>query len=234
MARTVVSVLGAGNVLVSAPTLATLIAFAHHEWELRLFDAHEERLDLADLLARTLNDGAGGSRHRIRSSSDAAEMLESADLALLMVDEGTARRMKGTRPLELDHEAETPRSVFELRRGDPNQPTPPDQLSPRTRMLLEVPIDQETPGPQLIAEAIEQLMGSGPANPQWLWLGPDAPARIPSTLETLAWPPALSPIQEQGMPHQVMRWAMKTEPLDDLMKQAHDNPLEAWLKVQIG
>jgi len=230
VARTVVSLLGAGNVLVSAPALATLITLEDQEWELRLFDAHEERLDLADLLARTLNDGAAGSRHRIRSSSDPAEMLEDADIGLLMVDEGTARRMKGTRPLELDLEAETPRSVFELRRGDPNQPTPPDQLSPRTRTLLEVPIDQETPGPQLIAEAVEKLMSLLSDQPQWLWLGPEAPAN----LDSLAWPPALSPIQEQGMPHQVMRWAMKTEPLDDLMKQAHDNPLQAWLKENIG
>jgi hypothetical protein len=217
--------------LVSAPTLATLIAFAHHEWELRLFDAHEERLDLADLLARTLNDGVGGSRHRIRSSSDAAEMLENADLALLMVDEGTARRMKGTRPLELDQEAETPRSVFELRRGDPNQPTPPDQLSPRTRMLLEVPIDQETPGPQLIAEATVRLRSLNTNEMQWLWLGTEVPDL---SLASLPWPPALTPLQEQGMPHQVMRWAMKTEPMDDLLRQAHDNPLQAWLKEHIG
>jgi len=75
----VVSLLGAGNVLVSAPALATLITFEDQEWELRLFDAHEERLDLADLLARTLNDGAAGSRHRIRSSNDPAEMLEDAE-----------------------------------------------------------------------------------------------------------------------------------------------------------
>ncbi|GAB4122835.1 MAG: hypothetical protein Fur0036_08740 [Fimbriimonadaceae bacterium] len=229
-----VSLMGAGNVLVSAPALATLITFESQEWELRLYDAHEERLDLADLLARTLNDGAAGSRHRIRSSNDPAEMLEDADIGLLMVDEGTARRMKGTRPLEHDLELDMPRSVLELRRGDPNQPTPPDQLSPRTRTLLEVPIDQETPGPKLIAEAVEKLMSLVSAQPHWLWLGPDAPAHLPANLEILDWPPALSPIQEQGMPHQVMRWAMKTEPMDDLLKQAHDNPLQAWLKEHIG
>jgi hypothetical protein len=231
VARTVVSVLGAGNVLVSAPTLATLIAFAHHEWELRLFDAHEERLDLADLLARTLNDGAAGSRHRIRSSNDPAEMLEDAEIGLLMVDEGTARRMKGTRPLEHDLESDMPRSVFELRRGDPNQPTPPDQLSPRTRTLLEVPIDQETPGPQLIAEATVRLRSLNTNEMQWLWLGTEVPDL---SLASLPWPPALTPLQEQGMPHQVMRWAMKTEPMDDLLRQAHDNPLQAWLKEHIG
>ncbi len=226
-----VSLLGAGNVLVSAPALATLITFEDQEWELRLYDAHEERLDLADLLARTLNDGAAGSRHRIRSSNDPAEILEDAELGLLMVDEGTARRMKGTRPLELDLEAETPRSVFELRRGDPNQPTPPDQLSPRTRTLLEVPIDQETPGPQLIAEATVRLRSLNTNEMQWLWLGTEVPDL---SLASLPWPAALSPIQEQGMPHQVMRWAMKTEPMDDLLRQAHDNPLQAWLKEHIG
>lgn len=226
-----VSLLGAGNVLVSAPALATLITFEDQEWELRLYDAHEERLDLADLLARTLNDGAAGSRHRIRSSNDPAEMLEDAEIGLLMVDEGTARRMKGTRPLEHELESEMPRSVFELRRGDPNQPTPPDQLSPRTRTLLEVPIDQETPGPQLITEAIARLRELGPPQTVWQWLGEGVPA---PDLSSLAWPLKLSLLQEQGMPHQVMRWAMKTEPMDDLLRQAHENPLQAWLKEHIG
>jgi len=227
----VVSLLGAGNVIVSAPALATLITLEDQEWELRLYDAHEERLDLADLLARTLNDGAAGSRHRIRSSSDPAEMLEQAEIGLLMVDEGTARRMKGTRPLEHDLESEMPRSVFELRRGDPNHPTPPDQLSPRTRTLLEVPIDQETPGPQLISEAIARLRGLGEPEMTWLWLGESSPD---PEISSLPWPSKLAPIQEQGMPHQVMRWAMKTEPLDELMRQAHENPFQTWLRDHIG
>ena len=135
----VILLAGDGKVRCATPVLASLATWYPDDIiSISLFDANLERLDLISRLAQKLFDDFNRDL-MIRSSTDLAEASEGTTDLVLMLNEDGSRRMVGAVGSDtLQAFEEMEEDPFELRKGDRNRPTPPDQLSPATDSWNEV------------------------------------------------------------------------------------------------
>ncbi|MBX3097623.1 MAG: hypothetical protein KF812_12255 [Fimbriimonadaceae bacterium] len=228
MSERVVAVLGAGNFVVTAPALATLASYLDAPLRIALFDPHEERLDLAHLFLRVCIEESG-TGHQAVADSQPAMALQNIDAVIWTLEEDSARRLRGIKPHFAATDELEPTSVFELVRGDPNRPTPPDQLSQRTKSVLGVPVDQGSSAAEAMKFAVESLLPLIPTDVPMASLMRGCPLPEGVAYTQLNWPAPIASELQAGVPHQVLRWARETEPVYDLLREARTNLLSEWL-----
>jgi len=86
------TIVGAASLRCGIPVIASLATyFGERHLEVSLYDADEERLDLFAAFARKAFKFSDNP-HTLRTSTDAAEMLEDADRVVLQLDENCARK----------------------------------------------------------------------------------------------------------------------------------------------
>lgn len=229
MQRRVFALVGAGNMRCAPAVIASLCTwYPDFEWDLKLFEASEERLDLIDRLAQRCFED-----HRNEATITATSVLD--DLAgctdaIVCLNEDGSRRMIGRQMS--DRVAVTQSSIETGDRfsGDPNRPTPYEQLSDQTRLMLEVPVAQEISREEAIHQAAalvwEHLEGSCGRSISLL-----RESRLPSAWphEILAWPPAISQEQLPAIPHQILRWLLDGRGLLEYVNEHRTSPLRSWL-----
>lgn len=223
------AVVGIGNLRCGPPILATFSRFyPDYPLSLRLYDANEERLDLMDQLGRMLID-QWNSEVNIRASSDLAETLNGITDLILCLSEDCARRMAGhakAKSLEFFEDRE-PEAFFG---GDPNRPTPINQLSERTRRQLVAPTDEGGDRAAHLAQAWLRIHSMLEPSVRILNLtrGLELPAGVESTY--LDWPPAMTDAERAIRPHQILRFIKGDERIEDLIVGAEASPLMNWLR----
>ncbi|MCB0826267.1 MAG: hypothetical protein KDC26_08760 [Armatimonadetes bacterium] len=225
----VVLLAGAGNVRCAPPVLASLATWYPDDVvTLSLFDANLERLDLIDRLARKLFDDFNRDL-LIRSSTDLSEASEGTTDLVLMLNEDGSRRMVGAVSSDkLQAFEEMEEDPFELRKGDRNRPTPPEQLSPATRNMLSQP-KATGPRDEVILAAANLVLEQTPdSRTVSLMRG----VVLPSGTEHLHlnWPEPIDEMKLPLIPHQILRWIYCDEPTNDLIEAGRNNPFRAWLE----
>ena len=231
MLTKMVCVLGAGSVEYAPHAIVTLASLASEFLlDIRLFDANEERLDLLDRLGRVCLDMTKLG-HSIRSSSDPAEMLEDADAVIFAMTEDCARRIAApgvdVEAADPDVTPETELPVLEFGMGDPNRPTPVENLSQHTRLILQRP-NMEISYPQAMETSREVLRPLVPEK-----------ARVLNLVEGFTfksdeerfenWPEKMSSEQVEVMPHQILRWIQGDPVFGRFIEDNRRSPLAAWL-----
>ena len=227
-----VTVVGAGNVRCGAPVLASLATlFPDSRLRVTLFDANEERLDLFHRLGVRLFEN-WNKEGTILASSDLTEALEGADAVILCPSEDCARRMTGPLSIRVLAAFEEERlDAWEMRRGDRNRPTRPDQLSEQTRQMLTVPAPDDRDRELVLQQAIAQVLEGLPTETPLLSLmrGVILPEGRAHTF--LNWPAPIPEDRQAFVPHQILRWIYGDEPMDDLVEAGRANPCRAWLEA---
>lgn len=224
------TVVGAGNVRCGSPVLASLATwYPDPVLRVTLYDANEERLDLFHRLGGRLfdqwNKGA-----TLLATSDLNESLADADVVILSLHEDCARRMTGPVSIRVLEAFEEERlDAWEMRRGDRNRPTRPDQLSEQTRQILAVPAPDHRDREGVLQQAIIQTLDCIPLETPLLSLmrGVLLPEGRAHTF--LNWPATIPEDQQALVPHQILRWIYGDEPMDDLVAAGRDNPCRAWM-----
>ncbi len=228
----VVTLLGAGSLRCSPVVLASLASYrTDGAFELRLFDANEERLDLFDRFARACLDSTHAP-HALIATSDAAEALKDADHVIFALGEDCARRQLLLKypPGEEEQAPEPePRNFLELVRGDPNRPTPLDQLSPQMRRMLDSPARLGRTREEALAEVVEELLALTPPMARLLNLMRGALLPAERRHSHLMWPNPLDDEALERLPHQVLRWVRRDQSVDDFVQANARSPLTQWL-----
>lgn len=224
----VILLAGAGNVRCAPPVLASLATWYPDDIiSISLFDANLERLDLISRLAQKLFDDFNRDL-MIRSSTDLAEASEGTTDLVLMLNEDGSRRMVGAVGSDtLQAFEEMEEDPFELRKGDRNRPTPPDQLSPATRNMLSQP-KATGPRDEVILSAAQLVLDHTPnSNIVSLIRG----VLLPTGTEHLHlnWPDPIDELKLPLIPHQILRWIYSDEPTTDLIEAGRNNAFRAWL-----
>lgn len=214
--------MGAGSVRAAPPVLATLAGyFGERELDIALYDADEERVDLADRLARALFL-ATKATHRLSAGTDAAQALAGADHVVFCLGENCALKFLGLRrmpahadlelPLELD-----PLAPASVRRTRPSAPV--GEVTDATREAL-------------IRRATDRLMVLPGQSASVLWLVRGVSAPADRRVRALEWPSELSSEERAAMPHRILRWIRGDEKLSDLLDPYRDSPLKDWLEAR--
>ncbi|MBS1709059.1 MAG: hypothetical protein JSS65_10095 [Armatimonadetes bacterium] len=226
-----VAVIGVGNLRCGPPVLATLASwYPDVPAQVRLFDASEERLDLFDRLARLLFDHTGNETG-LKATNDLDEAVADATDLVLCLHEDCARRMVGPRQARwLDNLAGEDESHL-LSRGDPNRPTPVDQLSSATRAMIEVPVETSMSRDEVVAAAVALTLEVAPSDARLISLmrGVALPASREST--HLAWPAPLDHATMSLVPFQILRWITKDDRLEGLVEAGQKNAFRDWLEI---
>ena len=226
-----VAIVGAGNLRCAPPVLATLASwYPDVPAEVRLFDASEERLDLFDRLARLLFDHTGNETG-LRATSDLSEALDGVTDLVFCLHEDCARRMVGPRQARWLDNLEAAQETHLLSRGDPNRPTPVNQLSRATRAMIEVPVDTSLSREEVIEAAVRLVVDATPDSARVLSLmrGVALPAGLGYT--HLAWPTPLDDATLSLVPFQVLRWVTADDRLDGLVEAGKANAFRDWLEA---
>ncbi len=225
----VVTLIGAGNVTCAPKVIATVAGLGDEFLvDFRLFDANDERLDLMDRLARVCFDQAK-SESTIRSSTDLAELLDGTTDVIIGLGEDCSRRILGATSAPTLDNFEPEADPWELRRGDPNRPTPVDRLSTQTRQMLERPLDMSLGSFEVIQRALSHVVPIIPPSARILSLVQEVALPPILEIETLAWPDPLSESELSLIPHQILRWVVKQEPIHELLDAGKDSPVRTWL-----
>lgn len=223
MTRQTVAVIGAGNLPTCAWVLGSLASY-YPDWayEVRLCDPHPEQLGLAaKLFELLLKDRVSVPEWASTASVDDA-LLGSTDVVVTMGPH-TARRIAspmGHAHLEVFEVKPDP---FEMRRGDPNRPTPHSRLSRTTRDLVARP-EVELTDSEAVAQALEDVrkrIGVG--------------SRVAVVNTPVEWADNLSfetggPTDDLTLAYQILRWITDDEPAWDCQDMAVNAPLLTWLK----
>jgi hypothetical protein len=194
-----------------------------------LYDANEERLDLFHRLGVRLFDN-WNKEATLLAASDLVEACENPNAVILCLSEDCARRMTGPLSIRVLEAFEEERlDAWEMRRGDRNRPTRPDQLSEQTRQMLTVPAPDDRGREQVLEQAMAQVIEAIPSEVPLLSLmrGVLLPEGRAHTF--LNWPAPIPEDQQPLVPHQVLRWIYGDEPMDDLVAAGRENPGRAWL-----
>lgn len=222
----VVSILGAGNLRCGPLVLASLATWTPDDLvTIKLFDASEERLDLFDRFLRECIDRAT-TEHVVMAMSSVHEALDGSTDAVFCVHEDCARRMMG----RLQPELFDPKGPeVDQYRGDPNRPTPPENLSRQTQTFLSSPIDRGETREEAISQALATMLEHVPEGCRLLSL--ERGVALPTTREYLQldWPDALSEVEKPTVPHQVLRWIQGDDSLEVLLETAKTTPMAQWL-----
>jgi hypothetical protein len=89
------AILGIGSLRCGHPIVSSLATyFGERRLAIHFFDADPERLDLYDLLARSLFQ-FNKATHELTSTEDPAEVLEEADAVILALGDNCARKYRG-------------------------------------------------------------------------------------------------------------------------------------------
>lgn len=224
------TVVGAGNVRCGAPVLASLATwYPDPALRVTLYDANEERLDLFHRLGVRLFDN-WNKEATILAASDLSEACQDANAVILCLAEDCARRMTGPLSIRVLEAFEEERlDAWEMRRGDRNRPTRPDQLSEQTRQMLTVPAPDDRSRETVLDQAVQQTLAVIPPETPLLSLmrGVLLPEGRAHTF--LNWPAAIPDDQQALVPHQILRWIYGDEPMDDLVAAGRENPGRDWL-----
>lgn len=231
-----IAVIGVGNFAAVAPTIAALAVYERRALRISLFDSNDERLDLIERFARVCLDELR-SDHVLLATPRLEDALRQAEAAIYMLDEDAARRMRGTRLPDLapinregsPPSPDVPFTIFDLLRGDPNRPTPLDQLSRRAQSILEQPIDTHSSRNEVLSLAISRTIEFTPLNCGVLSLMRAAPLPNNFRHTYINWPAQLSPDEYAAMPHQILRWAVHSEPVYELLRSNGKSPIADWL-----
>lgn len=217
------AILGAGSLRCGPPTLAALANyFGEHDLEVRLWDADEERLDLADRLARTMFV-VEEAKHLLVAASDVREALDQADAAILMVEHYCARRfLDPTPPVRLPYPSRLdPSPIAEASECGPivgpGVPLPPPPIE-----------DQD---PDSVPRAVAKILGefSGPILSflsQSVWTGD-------RVLTIQGWPPEVDAATQRSLPHLFLRWLRGEEYVGSYIRLHAKSPIRAWLDQTI-
>lgn len=198
--------------------------------EIRLLDWNEERMDLIDRLARQIQKKAE-QEHQIKSSTDLEESLEDADHLVLSLYEDSSRRLIGPEPEPVEEEEpldEKGMSVVEHGLGDLNRPTPYQNLSQQTRLILHRP-NLDLSREEAIQKAAAKVLAKRPEKCRVLSLVRDVTIELPENAEQVAWPPPLAESERQIKPHEILRWINEDPSIYDLLKEAEYSPVTRWL-----
>ena len=235
MARKVVTVVGAGSLRCSPPVLCSIAAPRFERaLEVRLFDANAERLDLMARLAERLFEVTRVEHEVVRSDSlDAA--MAGPDGVVVCLYEDCARRMTGktsarvmlqTEPVDGD-------KIIELHRGDLNQPTPFDELSPMTLAALSAPDEGDLTRETVITSAISMVAERRNGAPLLnLTRGGTFPESV--NVRNADWPATLSAGEHSSRPHRILRWINGEPELNDYMDIFRESPVAKWLIDDVG
>ncbi|MBX3114714.1 MAG: hypothetical protein KF836_09140 [Fimbriimonadaceae bacterium] len=230
MPERIVTVIGIGNLRCGSLVLATLCRwYPDVPISVRLFDSNEERLDLMDMLGRQLFD-LWNSEVRLSSGSDLAESMDGATDLIVCLNEDCSRRMVGgNRAESLDFFEETQeRSFFG---GDPNKPTPVENLSDHTKRILGAPVQQGSTRQEVILEAFAKVRHQLSPPIRIVSLMRDVELKTDLPITQLSWPEPLTELQVATKPFQILRWVKGDEKVEDLIERINDNPLMEWLKA---
>lgn len=222
------AVLGAGNLRCGPAVLAGLATWQPDDLvDVRLWDTNEERLDLVDRLLRECLDKAG-TEHAAMSTSELDEALLDATDVVLTVHEDCARRMTGRRPPELFAPEEPAEATYQVR-GDPNRPTPPEQLSVHTHIMLSGPADHDNSREVVILAALKTILDHIASDARILSL--ERGILLPAGREHthLNWPLPLDAKIAPLIPHQILRWIHGESSLGSLLEESRKSPLTKWL-----
>lgn len=227
MPRRTICLVGAGNIRVAPHVIAALAEyFPDAEYEVRLFDSNEERLDLIDRLARAIFE-ITKNEAIIKSSSDLDEALEGVTDVIIALNEDGARRMIGRK---LSHTVETVEASvgpMDVYGGDPNRPTPTEQLSARMKSMLQVA--------DLPSGSREEAVTAA-----WSLVQMQIPDSVKRRLNLTRnleiegsnwnWPAPLTETEIQRQPHRILRWINYDEPVGDLLEEGRTSALRRWIE----
>jgi hypothetical protein len=235
MARKVVTVVGAGSVRCAPPVLSSVAAPRFERpIELRLYDANAERLDLMARLAERLFEIAR-VEHEVQSTDSLDEAVRGSDAVVVCLYEDCARRMTGktTARVLLQTDPVDGDKIIELHRGDLNQPTPFDELSPMTLAALSTPEGGDVTREQAIEGAVAMVVERTGDVPL---LNLTRGAAFPSSPMTKSaeWPPTLDADEHSSRPHRILRWINGDPELGDYMESFRDSPAAQWLIADVG
>ena len=218
---------GAGNIRVAPIVIAALAEyFPDEEFEVRLFDANEERLDLIDRLARAVFE-ITKNEAIIKSSSDLDEALDGATDLILALNEDGSRRMIGRKLSQTVETVEASVGPMDVYGGDPNRPTPTDRLSERMKSMLQVADLPTGSRDEAVRSAWEIVKGSIPDSAR-------RQINLTRDLEVDGanwdWPAPLTETEVQRQPHRILRWINYDEPIGDLLEEARGSALRRWIE----
>lgn len=214
------------------PTLASLATWHPPSgYELVLFDANEERLDLLDRLARTLF-GEYNKQVAIFALSDLKEAIGGVSDLILCLNEDGSRRMIGPRVIRSFEALETSSDPSDLRRGDPNRPTPSSQLSAATKSMLEVPQDSNLGREQAILAACKLVLDQVDPSVRILNLMRGIHLVERPNLTSQDWPAPISESDIPGVPFQILRWISGEDPVFNLIQDNDKSIIKQWLSEQ--
>lgn len=223
MTQQTVALIGAGNLTTCAWVLGSLASY-YPDWpyHVRLYDAHPEQLGLATKLFEVLLKDRL-SVPEVSHTADLDEALLGATDVVVTMGAHTARRIAspmGHTHLEVFEVKPDP---FEMRRGDPNRPTPQARLSHTTRDMVARPQVEFTDSEAvtLALQEVHRRIGMG--------------SRVAAINTPVDWADNLSfetggPTDDLTLAYQILRWITDDEPAWDCTDMAVQAPLLGWLK----
>jgi len=181
-----------------------------------------------DLLGRQLFD-LWNSEVRLSSGSDFGEAMEGATDLIVCLNEDCSRRMVGgNRAESLDFfEGTEERSFFG---GDPNKPTPVENLSDHTKRVLGAPVHQGSSRQEVILEAFGMVRHHLTPSVRIVSLMREIDLKTDLPITNLNWPEPLTELQIAVKPFQILRWVKGDEKVEDLITGINESPLMEWLK----
>lgn len=215
----------------TAPAVCASLARWYPDFPFRvcLFDANPERLDLADLLIRSLLE-EWNDEIPVLSSLEPGEAIQSATHLVVSMHEDCARRILGRgNSTSLDY-FEQADELDLYRGGDRNRPTPVEQLSEQTRRLLSFPADEGGTREEAIQKAVTQWIEGLAKEAQIVSLARGVALDFGRPYRHLNWPEPQDGAQSTLVPHQILRWVRGDEKTAPLAELAERSPLMAWLK----
>lgn len=205
-----IAVAGAGNLEVVPAILATAAQmFGERPFELWLFDADPERLELADRLARRLFE-ATENDSRVLATGVLPEAIRGADAVIVCCDDNCVRRFAAPEEDKPTHAARPTDWAYE--EWPTAQSRPWETVDPHAAALA-------------FWEAVEANVKDGSCIAV---IG--ACESLPNTLH---WEVQAVSEEASHVPHQVLRWAKSEDPVDALLAQGRENPLRDWLSERI-
>lgn len=231
MATKTVTIVGAGSLRCGPAVLSSVFAPRfEHPFELRLFDANLERLDLVTRLAGRMLD-VTRTDHLIQTYVHLGESLRDADAVVVTLYEDCARRMTGKTSARLMLPSEPVDT--DPGRGDINRPTPFDELSPMTLAALSTPNEGPDDRDSVVARALD-LVAEGLGSKDVLNL--TRRASLPRSLphRELSWPEPLPPGTHTSWPHRILRWIDGDHELDAFLDAYRESPVARWLIEDVG
>lgn len=229
MAARHVAFIGAGDMVCGPEVLSALAMFAPIDGlEVSLYDPHPERLGLMDLLLRRMTEGDKTGPSVFAEPHLELALEHATDVLVCLYDECCERMSLRTEAPSLENFAEFD-DPWELRRGDYNRPTPPEELNEFTRSIVSRPVCGEPGDVSVFETAVRMVVAQCRPGARLLNLTPwkDVPDVL--EMQSIGWPVQMSEAELASRPHQVLRWVRADDPLSALLVHADELAVYGWL-----